>query len=277
MLNPTLSRMARLAMAAALLTAEEEPGLIAAAQSGDRRAIDCVIRSHMRMAVKAATNYRHYGQPLDDLFQAGCSGLVMALNRFDPKHGVRFATYAQWYVRAEVQEFVFRNTSLVRLATTAAARTLFFRMRAERSRIEAAMPGASVGAVNQALAAHFGVSVGEVERLAAALDVGDWSLDTPVSEDGDLRHVDVLADDRPDPETAFLEANDGAVLLRRLRSAVEALPERDQVIVGRRVLADDPTTLEAMGAELGLSKERIRQLEKRAITRVAASMAQEMA
>lgn len=277
MLNPTLSRMARLAMAAPMLTAEEEPGLIAAAQSGNRRAIDRVIRAHMRMAVKIATDHRHYGQPLEDLFQAGCTGLVMALDRFDPKHDVRFATYARWYVRSEVQEFVLRNTSLVRLATTAVARTLFFRMRTERARIEAAAPGASAGEVNRALAAHFGVPVDEVERSAAALDIGDWSLDVPVSEDGDLCHVDLLADDRPDPEAAFLESNDGSGRLRRLRRAVEALPERDQLIVARRALAEEPTTLEVMGAELGLSKERIRQLEKRAIKRMADSMAREMA
>ncbi|MBP2230805.1 RNA polymerase sigma-32 factor [Azospirillum agricola] len=269
-MSDTFRRMARLAMDAPMLTRDEEPTLIAAAQAGNRRAADRVIRAHMRMAVKAATDFRHAGQPLEDLFQAGCVGLSLALDRFDPARGTRFATYAGWWARSEVQDLVIRNSSLVRIGTGATQKSMFFKLRRERSRLEVEMPEALPSAITEALAAHFGVPAAEVERVAATLDAGDWSLDAPVSEAGDVSAwVELLSDDRPTPEEAVTDQRNAADQRRQLHRAVDSLPDREREIVITRTLADEPATLDALGTQYGISKERVRQIEVRAVGQVA--------
>lgn len=272
-----LNKIARDTRAVPMLTLEQERDLVARAKAGDRRALDRLIRAHARLALACATKMRHYGFPVEDLYQEGCVGLMRAAEKFDPARGLRFATCAIWWVRSAIQDYVLRNTSVVRIGTTAAQKALFFQGRAARAQLLAEKPDATDGEVNSALAARFNLPLGDVERILGALSAGDWHLDTLIDPTvGGESFLDRLADERPLVDEVL---GDDAVTRRRrvaLDRAQDDLSDRERDIFRRRMLAEEPETLEDLGAEYGISKERIRQLGVRAFDKVAAGVRREV-
>lgn len=255
-----------------MLTDDEERAIVARAKAGDRRAMDRLALTHTRLCLGCATAYRHYGFPVEDLYQEGCVGLMQAVERFDPARGVRFATFASWWIKAAIREYALRNVSLVRIGTNAAQKALFFQGRSARAKLQAEMPYTSDAEIHAALAERFGLPVGDVERILSALSGGDWSLDVALNAEegtGDSM-LDFLADGTPLADEVLA---DEAVERRHrnaLATALTFIDGRERDIFQRRVLAEKPATLEVLSAEYGVSKERVRQIGVRAYDKVAA-------
>ena len=242
---------------------DQELGL-AWAERGDEAALAALVDAHRRLAVAAAVKYRGYGLPLADLIQEGNLGLMQAAERFDPSRGVRFATYAIWWVRAAIQSYVLRNWSMVRLGTTTADKTLFFRLR----RLSERVSGESREEMRRRIADDLQVDVEAVEAMANRLVAPDQSVNTPVTDDGFGEWQDLLVDDAPSPEEHVARHSDAAVRARWLKAALDTLPERERRIIEARHMREQAATLNELGADMGISKERVRQLERRAIGRL---------
>lgn len=250
-----------------LLTLEEERALLKRAlDKGDRRALDQLIAAHKPLVLKVAGRYRSERVAHADLVQEGFVGLMEAARRFDPARNVRFATYAQWWIRSAIQEFVSRNAGAVRTATTSRQRTLFAAMkRQDDESLEAALGDERQ---RQALARRFGVSDAAVTQLWSRVAAQDVSLDAPVSGEDARTMADRVADDAPSPEEAFLDSEARLNRRRWLRDAILALPERERRIIEARHLTDSKAMLHELGDAFGVSKERVRQLEQRALARL---------
>ena len=259
-----LSRQAR---RAEILDAETELALARAWKDHrDEAALHRLITAYMRLAIAMAAKFRRYGAPMNDLIQEASLGLMKAASKFDPDRGVRFSTYAVWWIKASIQDYVMRNWSLVRTGSTAGQKALFFNLRRVQARLdrEAAEAGETLDAYQlRARVAHeIGVSMAEVEMMEGRLSGSDASLNATQSTDEDGREwIDVLEDEGVQAAELFEEAHDRAHLGRWLAEALNTLSERERYIVGERRLRDEPRTLESLGQELGLSKERVRQLE----------------
>jgi RNA polymerase sigma-32 factor len=253
-----MARGAAHALAEPRLSREEERALIEDVRRGDRAAIARLVASQMRCVRRVAWRYRRYGQPFGDLVQEGVVGLMEALKRFNPERDVRLATYAVWWIRASIQDYVVRSASLVRMGTTATQKTLFFRL--ARARRPASGHDAISADLAAALAARFGIPAAEVVVLARRMHQRDRSLDRAAAVGGTA-----LADDRPSPEDEAAAAQERHILSRVLPRAVALLPPRERLIIERRFFADREATRDRIGAELGVSKERVRQLELRAL------------
>ncbi len=272
------SLLAKAAMSAPLLDRAVEYELaLRWSREHDEAALHELIRSHMRLVLALARRFRNYGLPMADLVQEGHVGLLEASTRFEPDRDVRFSTYATWWIRAAIQDYVLRNWSIVRGGTSSGQKALFFNLRRIRARLER-MGGAprSIEEVHQSVAASLGVTVEEVARMDARLGGADISLNAPLaSEDpGTAERIDQLV--APDPlpdEQAALEI-DTERRRRWLRSALKQLSEREMRIIAARRLTDDGATLEALGARLGISKERVRQIENRAIEKLRTALTQ---
>ncbi|MFN4089473.1 MAG: sigma-70 family RNA polymerase sigma factor [Alphaproteobacteria bacterium] len=217
-----------------------------------------------------ARRYARYGTPMNDLVQEGVVGLMHALRKFNPDAGVRLSTYAGWWVRVAIQEHVVASWSLVRIGTTAAQKALFFRLRRIAGDLgDDGRPG--VEDTLRRLAARFRLGPDEIQALARRIAGRDRSLNEPVPgagrarETGAAEWLDRVPDDRPDPESQAAAAHDGGVWMRCLAQALAALPERERLIIARRYLDGARVSLEAVSREVGLSKERVRQLEARAL------------
>lgn len=264
-------RLALRARRAELLTAESEGALARAWRDhGDRHALDRLITAYMRLAISMAMKFRRYGAGMGDLTQEAALGLMKAAEKFDPDRGVRFSTYAMFWIKAQLQDYVMRNWSLVRTGSTTSQKSLFFNMRRVEARLsrEATARGETLQgeALSRAVAEELGVPLHDVLMMDGRLSGSDASLNATQSSDEDGRAwIDVLEDDRPE---AFAEDHDRAVLRRELVQALATLSPRERLIVRERQLADEPRTLESLGAELKLSKERIRQLEAAAFTKL---------
>lgn len=257
--------LVRNAMRVPLLAPEREQELgLAWAERGDEAALAALVDAHRRLAVATAMKYRGYGLPLADLIQEGSLGLMQAAERFDPSRGVRFATYAIWWVRAAVQAYVLRNWSMVRLGTTTADKTLFFRLR----RLKERAGGESAEEMRQTIADDLRVDVGAVEAMANRLVAPDQSVNTPMTEDGLGEWQDLLVDDAPSPEEHVARSKDTVTRARWLKMALDTLPERERRIIEARHLREQAVTLNELGEDMGISKERVRQLERRAIGRL---------
>lgn len=256
-----------------LLGREEELRLARAfRESGDEKALHALVMAYTRLVVAIAARFRHYGLPMADLIQEGNVGIMQAANRFDLRREVRFSTYAVWWIRASVQDYVLRNWSIVRTGTTAAHKSLFFKLRHLRARINDQhgyqTQGYGDGMTDegrQQIADTIGVNVSDVAHMEGRLSGVDTSLDAPVGEEGDLCRVDLLADTRPNPEEQTMETRDGQKLRGWLGEALKKLTPREREIIVRRRLSDTAATLEHLGLDLGVSKERVRQLETRAL------------
>lgn len=266
-----LRQYVRATMAQEILSAETESALaLAWRDQRDEAALHRLIRAYQRLAVSMAGRFRRYDVPHEDLIQQGMLGLMRAAEKFDPENGARFSTYAAWWIRASMQDYVMRNWSMVRTGTNAAQKKLFFHLRKALSR-DAQAPGDPAGQTAR-LAVTLGVSEAEVATMMGRMAGPDLSLDAPQgAADGEGRAwVDILEDDAPATESAVMERLDLTRRRAALRDALADLPAREQRIVAARHLADDPATLSDLGAEMGISKERVRQIEERALARLTA-------
>ena len=235
---------------------------------GDDRAMHELVMAYARIVVSAASRYRYYGLSNGDLIQEGNIGLMQAVKRFDPDRGVRFSTYAAWWIRASIQDHILRNWSIVRTGTTAAHKSLFFKLRRLRARIGEADGGPLSHEGRQKIAETIGVTVADVTVMEQRLSGADGSLNAAVSQESESEAQDFLADDRPNPEQVVIELHDGEVLSRWLNDALSELSPRERLIIMKRRLQDDGATLEQLGGVLGVSKERVRQLEHRALKKL---------
>ena len=267
------SRLIRRAMQEPLLSREEEFALARAWRDNkDEAALHRLINSYTRLTVSVATKFRNYGLPMSDLVQEGVIGLLQAAERFDPERDVRFSTYATWWIRSAIQDFILRNWSIVRTGTTAAQKSLFFNLRRLRARIEDSTAGSLDHNGRLRIAEQLSVNLTDVEAMESRMASGDQSLNVPVGEEGNEEWQSFLVDERSGPDDAVRRHHDTAVRSRVLRDALTQLDRRERRIIERRRLTEDGTTLEELGEELGVSKERVRQLEHRALGKLRQSL-----
>ncbi|RMD94841.1 MAG: RNA polymerase factor sigma-32 [Alphaproteobacteria bacterium] len=266
--------ISRLAMQAELLDAETERELaIAWRDRRDEAALHRLVTAYMRLAISMAAKFRRYGAPMNDLIQEAGLGLMKAADKFDPDRGVRFSTYAVWWIKASIQDYVMRNWSMVRTGSTSSQKSLFFNMRRVRARLEreAMARGERLDSqqLREMIAHEVGVPLRDVEMMEGRLAGSDFSLNATQASDEDGREwIETIEDE--DAQTAELvaHAHDNETLRGWLVEAMGALTERERYIVTERKLKDPPRTLESLGNELGLSKERIRQLEVQAFDKM---------
>lgn len=234
----------------------------------DVAALHELVYAYIRLVVSIAARFRNYGLPAGDLVQEGNIGLMQAAMRFDPDRNVRFSTYAAWWIRSAIQDYILRNWSIVRTGTTTAQKSLFFNLRRLRSRIEDSPSGGAMSReVRQQIALTLDVSISDVETMEVRLGAADQSLNAPLRDDGEDRQ-DLLADVRANPEEVVIGMYNGTARSRYLAQALDELTPREQRIVHRRRLTEDGATLDELGRELGVSKERVRQLEHRALQKL---------
>ena len=262
----------RRAMRTPILEREEEFALARQWRDKcDERALQKLVEAYSRVVVAAAYKYRRYGLPLADLMQEGEIGLLQAAQRFDPERDIRFSTYASWWVRAAIQDYVLRNWSIVRTGTTAAQKSLFFNLRRLRHKLGAA-DGTLDDEARAQIAQSLRVNPRDVAQMEGRLSGGDVSLNAPLSDDGISEAQDFLVDDRPSPETLVMEDHAARQRQHWLKQALAGLDGREQHIIRRRKLDEDGVTLVTLGAEMGVSKERVRQLENRALGKLKTAL-----
>ncbi len=231
----------------------------------DERALHELTSAYMRLVISMATRFRNYGLPMADLVQEGNVGLMQAAARFDPEREVRFSTYASWWIRSAIQDYVLRNWSIVRTGTTAAQKSLFFNLRRLRAKIND-LDDALVSTESRTwIARHLGVPERDVETMVARMSAGDRSLNAPISTDGDGEWQDLLADDSATPDQAVEARRDASRRRAWIADALSALNERELMIIRERRLGEETVTLEILGQRLGISKERVRQIEHQAL------------
>lgn len=252
-----------------LLKRDEEHELaIAWHDRHDEKALHLLVQAYMRLVVSTAVRFRHYGIPLSDLIQEGNLGLMYAAERFDPERDVRFSTYARWWIRSHIQEYILRNWSIVRTGSTSSQKQLFFNLR----RLKAQLAKMSTDQMTMEERGHIAetlqVPLHDVEDMENRLSSHDLSLSHPMSETGSDDWVDSLADQNPDPETSAVINLDDSIRRLWIQGAMHYLSPRERMIITVRRLADHPTTLEDVGKKLKISKERVRQLEVRAIRKM---------
>ncbi len=241
-------------------------------EDGDEDALHELVRSYTRLVISTASRFRNYGLPVGDLVQEGNVGLMQAAARFEPDRDVRFSTYAAWWIRSSMQDYILRNWSIVRTGTTAAQKSLFFNLRRLRAKI-GDPSGSRMGDEGRAFVAkELQVDVAEVEAMESRLSGGDQSLNSPISEGGESDWQDFLPDTRPNPEEVVIGMRDARTRSRWLAEAIGELSPREQRIIRQRRLRDEGATLEELGRELGVSKERVRQLEHRALMKLKSSI-----
>jgi RNA polymerase sigma-32 factor len=259
-------------MEAPLLTRHREFELARRWRSeGDEAALHELVRSYTRLVIATAGRFRSYGLPLGDLVQEGNVGLMQAAARFQPERDVRFSTYAAWWIRSAMQDYVLRNWSIVRTGTTAAQKSLFFNLRRLRARVGDG-PGKPLSEDGRRkIAAALKVDVAEVESMDLRLNAADQSLNASIS-DGHEDWQEFLADRRPTPEDVVMGSHDRARRSRWLAEALDELSPRERRIIGQRRLSEEGATLEELGRALGVSKERVRQLENRALLKLREAM-----
>ncbi len=270
--DPHTRRFVRASMAEELLDAETEAGLARAwRERGDEAALHRLISAYSRLAISFAGRFRRYDVPYDDLIQQGNLGLMRAAEKFDPGNGARFSTYASWWIRASMQDYVMRNWSLVRTATNATQKKLFFHLRRTLQR-EAAQ-GPSDEPLARRIARELQVTEEQVVAMMGRMAGPDLSLDAPQSSDEEGRAwVETIEDETSETEDTVLGRIETTRRRRALYKAVAALPPRERRIVAARHLAEEPATLAELGAAMGISKERVRQLEERALGRLSATL-----
>ncbi|RYH08320.1 RNA polymerase factor sigma-32 [Tropicimonas sp. IMCC6043] len=271
--------LSRAAMRAELLDAETELGLARAwRDERDVAALHRLVTAYMRLAISMATKFRRYGAPMGDLIQEASLGLLKAAEKFDPDRGVRFSTYAVWWIKASIQDHVMRNWSLVRTGSTTSQKSLFFNLKRVQAKFEreAEASGTPLDSeqLKQKIAQEIGVAIADVEMMQGRLGGGDFSLNAPQGSDDDegREWIDTLADEDAPAETRVQAMRDVGTLRGWLLEALRELPERQQFILRERKLRDSPRTLDSLGRELGLSKERVRQLEAAALTQMRKSL-----
>lgn len=253
-----------------ILTPEQEYMLAKRfSEHGDTEAAAQLVTSHLRLVAKIAMGYRGYGLPVSELISEGNIGLMQGVKKFEPDRGFRLATYAMWWIRASIQEFILRSWSLVKMGTTAAQKKLFFNLRRMKSKLDAFEDG-DLSPENVAkIAKDLGVTEDEVNSMNRRMAMGgDTSLNVSMREDGEGQWQDWLQDDAPLQDSVVAEAQEADVRHNLLTEAMDGLNERERHILTERRLTDDPKTLEELSQVYGVSRERVRQIEVRAFEKL---------
>ncbi len=237
----------------------------------DPQAAQELITSHLRLVAKIAMGYRGYGLPIGEIISEGNVGLMQAVKRFEPDRGFRLATYAMWWIRASIQEYILRSWSLVKIGTTASQKKLFFNLRKAKSRISAYEEGDLRPENVEKIANRLGVSKQDVVDMNRRMS-GDSSLNTPLRDQGEGEWQDWLVDDHVDQEHVLLEQEETSNRHKALQGALAVLNPRERRIFEARRLCDEPVTLEQLSEEFGVSRERVRQIEVRAFEKVQAAV-----
>lgn len=266
--------LVRAAMKAPYLERDEEHLLaIRWREKNDQDALHLITVAHMRLVISMASKFRHYGLPLGDLIQEGHVGLLEAAARFEPAREVRFSTYATWWIRASMQDYILRNWSIVRGGTSSAQKALFFNLRRLRARLANGAEPISNASLYREVSAALGVPEADVAMMDSRLSAPDSSLNTPLAdENGAAERMDFLVSEDPLPDEVVGETIDVERRAVWLRSALGALNARELRIIEERRLSDDGATLESLGEALGISKERVRQIEARAMEKLKVAL-----
>jgi RNA polymerase sigma-32 factor len=239
----------------------------------DSEAAHKMVTSHLRLVAKIAMGYRGYGLPIGEVISEGNVGLMQAVKKFEPDKGFRLATYAMWWIRASIQEYILRSWSLVKMGTTAAQKKLFFNLRKAKSQIEAFQDGDLRPEQVSAIATKLGVLDSEVISMNRRLSGPDASLNAPLRSDSESEWQDWLADEEQvSQETVVAENEEKSLRMSLLEEAMVELTDRERHILTERRLKDDPTTLEELAAQYGVSRERVRQIEVRAFEKLQKTM-----
>jgi len=242
-------------------------------EHGDSKAAHKLVTSHLRLVAKIAMGYRGYGLPLAELISEGNVGMMQAVKRFDPDRGFRLATYAMWWIRASIQEYILHSWSLVKMGTTAAQKKLFFNLRKLKGQMQAIEEGDLSPEQVKKIATRLGVPEEEVVNMNRRLAAPDSSLNAPVKADGgDMEWQDWLVDDSPNQEVRMAETQELDQRKHMLAGALRQLSERERHIIVERRLVDEPKTLEDLSAKYGISRERVRQIEVRAFEKLQKAM-----
>jgi len=256
-----------------MLTPEQEQKLAQAWRNhGDEAALRNLVGSHLRLVLKIARGFTGYGLPLADLVAEGNIGLMQAAQKFDPDRGFRFATYAMWWIRAAIQEYVLHSTAIVKMGTTAAQKKLFFNLRTIKARLGEHDFGDLSPVAVRTIAAELDVPANDVVEMNRRMSGADVSLNAATTEDGEAEWLDRLVDDRPIQDMVLAEADERAQRQKLLGDALVRLDARELEIVRERRLRDEPLTLEELSKRFHVSRERIRQLEVRAVEKLKKAM-----
>ena len=274
--DPAKRSMIRKAMSAPYLAREEEHALaLRWSEKRDQQAMHRIVVAHMRLVISIASRFRHFGLSMSDLIQEGHIGLLEAASRFEPERQVRFSTYAAWWIRASMQDYVLRNWSIVRGGTSSAQKALFFNLRRLRARLARDARVMSNDELYSEMSQALGVAVRDVAAMDSRLSAPDMSLNVPVASEGSngAERMEYLVCDRPLPDEMAGQTIDEERRALWLRKALSTLSERELKIISERRLSEDSMTLDALGVRLGISKERVRQIEGRALEKLRAALA----
>ena len=251
-----------------ILSPEEEFELaLKYREKDDIEAAHRLITSNLRFVVKIALEYKTYGLKLLDLIQEGNIGLMMAVKKFDPRKGYRFISYAEWWIRAYIQNFIMKSWSLVKIGTTQAQKKLFYKLGTVRKLLEAPQ-----GRSYQDIAKDFGVKEEDIHEMEQRMGKRDVSLDLPFDENQELTPLELLSDDSPDQEDMLIMSQDSQIRRNEVSKALDKLSERERYIITHRIMSDNPMTLREIGDTFKLSRERIRQIEQEALTKLRRDM-----
>ena len=266
--------ISRKAMKAELLDAETELRLAYAwRDQRDEASLHRLINAYMRLAISMAAKFKRYGAPMNDLIQEAGLGLMKAADKFDPDRGVRFSTYAVWWIKASIQDYVMRNWSMVRTGSTSNQKSLFFNLRRVQAQLEreASQRGERLDRhqLHQLISTEVGVPINDVEMMDGRLSGSDYSLNATQSvEDGGREWIDTLEDSSEQAKDTYEASHDTGRLRIWLLDALNGLSDRERLIIRERKMREDPRTLESLGTELDLSKERVRQVEAAAYSKM---------
>tara|TARA_B100000003_G_scaffold20384_1_gene16423 strand:+ start:441 stop:1274 length:834 start_codon:yes stop_codon:yes gene_type:complete len=256
-----------------LLEAKEEYMLAKAWKNqGDVKAAHKLVTSHLRLVAKIASGYRGYGLPLSDLISEGNIGMMHAVKRFEPEKGFRLATYAMWWIKASIQEYILRSWSLVKIGTTAAQKKLFFNLKKIKSKISAIEDGDLTPDQVDKIATELSVPHKEVISMNRRISGSDYSLNSPVTDDNSGEWQDWLEDDTQNQEASFADTEEYLIKKNILSDSLEYLNERERDIISERQLSENPLTLEELSHRYGVSRERIRQIEAKAFEKLQSKM-----
>ena len=239
-------------------------------EQGESEAAHKLVTSHLRLVAKIAMQYRGYGLPVADLISEGNLGLMKAVKKFDPERGCRLSTYAMWWIKASVTEYILRSWSLVKMGTMSAQKKLFFSLRKAKRKLNIIDAQTIDPEKTAKLAEQFSISEADITHLDRRITARDLSLNAPVSnsEEDSMEFIDILEDDTPSPEVLVARTQETEFRQKYLKDAMFQLSERERHIFTERRLKQDPITLEKLGEHYGISRERVRQLENRAYTKV---------
>ena len=260
-------------MRQALLTKEDEVNYIRNWQlHRNQKSINKIVSSHLRLVISLANKFKNYGLPINELVQEGNVGLMQAVDKFDLNRDVRFSTYASWWIKAAMQTFILKNWSIVRIGTTAAQKSLFFKLKTIMTKIEKENNTSFNDYHQRKLAEDIGIKFKDIEEMKGRLSGSDQSLNATFSENSELEVQDLLIDERASPEQNAILTKDTKTISKLINEALNKLPEREKKIIGARQLSENTITLQELGKDLGISKERVRQLENRALSKLKLSL-----